>query len=180
MERLAARGFDAFFVGLESFKSSELNNYRKRTTVETNNKAVRVLEKYGMQCYSGLIVGYDWGKEDFDELIEYINSFEHPMVNIQPITPIKGTPYYEKVKHLITEDETRYARFDMAHVVMKPQKMSVRKFYYNILRAYLKTTASKAGKKYIMRRYGKKVYRRVRRGAYKIIGQYIRLIIYPY
>ena len=180
MERLAACGFDAFFVGLESFKSSELNDYRKRTTVETNNKAVRVLEKYGMQCYSGLIVGYDWGKEDFDELIEYINSFEHPMVNIQPITPIKGTPYYEKVKHLITEDETRYARFDMAHVVMKPQKMSVRKFYYNILRAYLKTTASKAGKKYIMRRYGKKVYRRVRRGAYKIIGQYIRLIIYPY
>ena len=78
-----------------------MNDYRKRTTVETNNKAVRVLEKYGMQCYSGLIVGYDWGKEDFDELIEYINSFEHPMVNIQPITPIKGTPYYEKVKHLI-------------------------------------------------------------------------------
>ena len=180
IERLAECGFDAFFVGLESFKSSELNDYNKRTTVETNNKAVRILEKYGMQCYSGLIVGYDWGKEDFDELIKYINSFEHPMVNIQPITPIKGTPYYEKVKHLITEDETRYERFDMAHVVMKPQKMSVRKFYYNILRAYLKTTASKAGKNYIKSRYGMKVYRRVRRGAYKIIGQYIKLIIYPY
>lgn len=165
--RLAECGFDAFFVGLESFKSSELNDYNKRTTVETNNKAVRILEKYGMQCYSGLIVGYDWGKEDFDELIKYINSFEHPMVNIQPITPIKGTPYYEKVKHLITEDETRYERFDMAHVVMKPQKMSVRKFYYNILRAYLKTTASKAGKNYIKSRYGMKVYRRVRRGASK-------------
>ena len=180
IERLAECGFDAFFVGLESFKSSELNDYNKRTTVETNNKAVRILEKYGMQCYSGLIVGYDWGKEDFDELIKYINSFEHPMVNIQPITQIKGTPYYEKVKHLITEDETRYERFDMAHVVMKPQKMSVRKFYYNILRAYLKTTASKAGKNYIKSRYGMKVYRRVRRGAYKIIGQYIKLIIYPY
>ncbi len=180
IERLAECGFDAFFVGLESFKSSELNDYNKRTTVETNNKAVRILEKYGMQCYSGLIVGYDWGKEDFDELIKYINSFEHPMVNIQPITPIKGTPYYEKVKHLITEDETRHERFDMAHVVMKPQKMSVRKFYYNILRAYLKTTASKAGKNYIKSRYGMKVYRRVRRGAYKIIGQYIKLIIYPY
>lgn len=178
--RLAECGFDAFFVGLESFKSTELQDYNKRTTVETNNKAVRILEKYGMQCYSGIIVGYDWDKKDFDGLIAYLNSFEHPMVNIQPITPIKGTPYYEKVKHLITEDQTRYERFDMAHVVMKPQKMSVRRFYYHIVRAYLKTMASAAGRKYIKRRYGIKVYRRVRRGAYKIMGQYIKLIIYPY
>lgn len=178
--RLAQCGFDAFFVGLESFKSCELSDYNKRTTVETNNRAVRILEKYGIQCYSGLIVGYDWGKSDFDQLIAYINSFEHPMVNIQPITPIKGTPYYERVKDLIFEDETRYERFDMAHVVIKPQKMSVRAFYYNILRAYMKTMVSAKSRRYIKVRYGRKIYRRVRRGAYKIIWQYIKLIINPY
>lgn len=178
--RLAQCGFDAFFVGLESFKSGELSDYNKRTTVEANNRAVRMLEKYGIQCYSGLIVGYDWEKRDFDKLIDYINGFEHPMVNIQPITPIKGTPYYEKVKDLICEDETRYERFDMAHAVMKPQKMSLRAFYCNILRAYMKTMVSAKGRKYIKDKYGKKVYRRVRRGAYKIIWQYIKLIIYPY
>lgn len=178
--RLAQCGFDAFFVGLESFKSCELSDYNKRTTVETNNRAVRILEKYGIQCYSGLIVGYDWGKSDFDQLIAYINGFEHPMVNIQPITPIKGTPYYERVKDLIFEDETRYERFDMAHVVIKPQKMSVRAFYYNILRAYMKTMVSAKSRRYIKVRYGRKIYRRVRRGAYKIIWQYIKLIINPY
>lgn len=178
--RLAQCGFDAFFVGLESFKSCELSDYNKRTTVETNNRAVRILEKYGIQCYSGLIVGYDWEKSDFDQLIAYINSFEHPMVNIQPITPIKGTPYYERVKDLIFEDETRYERFDMAHVVIKPQKMSVRAFYYNILRAYMKTMVSAKSRRYIKVRYGRKIYRRVRRGAYKIIWQYIKLIINPY
>ena len=178
--RLAQCGFDAFFVGLESFKSCELSDYNKRTTVETNNRAVRILEKYGIQCYSGLIVGYDWGKSDFDQLIAYINGFEHPMVNIQPITPIKGTPYYERVKDLIFEDETRYERFDMAHVVIKPQKMSVRAFYYNILRAYMKTMVSAKSRRYIKVRYGRKIYRRVKRGAYKIIWQYIKLIINPY
>ena len=178
--RLAQCGFDAFFVGLESFKSCELSDYNKRTTVETNNRAVRILEKYGIQCYSGLIVGYDWEKSDFDQLIAYINGFEHPMVNIQPITPIKGTPYYERVKDLIFEDETRYERFDMAHVVIKPQKMSVRAFYYNILRAYMKTMVSAKSRRYIKVRYGRKIYRRVKRGAYKIIWQYIKLIINPY
>ena len=62
---------------------------------------------------------------------------------------------------------------------MLPQKMSVRAFYYNILRAYLKTSASKKGRRYIIERYGKKVYRRVRKGAVKIAMQYIKLIIKP-
>ncbi len=176
---LAEIGFDAFFVGIESYKAGELSDYNKRTSVETNNAAVRVLEKHGLQCYSGLIVGYDWKKEDFDQLIDYLNSFKHPMVNIQPITPIKGTPYYERNKDKLTVPEDRYEYYDMAHAVMKPQYMSLRKFYYHILRAYLKTSASAKGRKYIKERYGKAVYRRVRKGAFKIALQYISLIIKP-
>lgn len=176
---LAQHGFDAFFVGIESFKKGELNDYNKRTSVEINTKAVRILEKHNVQCYSGLIVGFDWTKEDFDGLIAYLNSFEHPMVNIQPITPIKGTPFYEKNKHLITEDEKKYHRFDMAHAVMEPQKMSKRAMYYHIFRAYLKTSASRKGRRYIIERYGKKVYRRVRKGAAQIAWQYIKLMIKP-
>lgn len=176
---LSKHGFDAFFVGIESFKKGELNDYNKRTSVEINNKAVKILEKYDVQCYSGLIVGFDWTKADFNELISYLNSFKHPMVNVQPITPIKGTPFYEKNKHLIIEDEKNYHLFDMAHAVMKPLKMSKRAFYYNILRTYLKTSASKKGRRYIVERYGKKVYKRVRKGAFHIAWQYIKLIIKP-
>ena len=179
IELLANHGFDAFFVGIESFKTEELGDYNKRTSVEINNKAVRILEKHNVQCYSGLIVGFDWTRKDFNALIDYLNAFEHPMVNIQPITPIKGTPFYEKVKDQIVEDESRYENFDMAHVVMLPQKMSVRAFYYNILRAYLKTSASAKARKYIKARYGKRVYNRVKKGAFKIAMQYIKLILKP-
>ncbi|MBQ9710414.1 MAG: cobalamin-dependent protein [Clostridia bacterium] len=176
---LARHGFDAFFVGIESFKTSELGDYNKRTSVDVNNRAVRILERNGLQCYSGLIVGFDWTREDFDGLISYLNTFEHPMVNIQPITPIKGTPFYERMKDKIVEDERRYENFDMAHAVMLPEKMSVRAFYYNIVRAYLKTSASAKGRRYIKERYGKAVYRRVRKGAAKIAMQYFKLILKP-
>lgn len=176
---LADIGFDAFFVGIESYKEGELSDYNKRTSVEINNAAVRILERNGLQCYSGLIVGYDWKKKDFDNLIDYLNAFEHPMVNVQPITPIKGTPYYDKHKHELTVQEEKFEYFDMAHAVMKPQYMSYRRFYYHILRVYLKTSASKKGRKYIKERYGKGVYQRVRKGAVKIAMQYIRLIVKP-
>ena len=126
---LARHGFDAFFVGLESFKEGELEEYQKRTTVEVNNRAVRILEKHGVQCYSGLIVGYDWEK--------------------------------------------------MAHAVLELEHMSKRAFYYHILRAYWKTAASRKGRQYIRERYGRKVYRRVRRGALCITWQYLKLIVCP-
>ncbi len=168
-----------FFVGIESFKNSELSDYTKKTNVEINVKAVNILERNGLQCYSGLIVGEDWVKEDFDTLINHLNAFEHPLVNVQPITPMPGTPLYDEYGYEITEKRENYACWDMAHVVFKPLKMSKRLYYYHIVRTYLKTSANAKQRKFIKSCYGKKVYRRVRRGAAKIFFQYLRLIICP-
>lgn len=176
---LAAHGFDAFFVGLESFRDGELDFFDKRTSIEQNTVAVRILEKNGVQCYSGLIVGEDWEKKDFNTLIEYLNGFEHPLVNVQPITPMPGTPLYDEYAYEITVPRTRYELWDMAHVVFKPVHMSKRKFYYHIVRAYLKTSANARQRAYIRKRYGKKVYRRVKKGAAHVFFQYLRQMIKP-
>ena len=123
-----------------------------------------------MQCYSGLIVAEDWIKEDFDGLINYLNSFEHPLVNIQPITPIPGTPLFEKYPYVKTIKREDYGCWDMAHVIYNP---------LNMFRAYIKTSANKKQRKFIKEKYGMEVYKRVRRGATKIFFQYIKLMIMP-
>lgn len=179
MIMLKEHGFDAFFVGIESFKKEELNSFSKKTSVEINIAAVDVLERNGIQCYSGLIVGEDWVKEDFNTLINYLNSFKAPMVNIQPITPMPGTPLYDNYTLEITEKRENYAHWDMAHVVYEPLKMSKRKYYYHIVRAYLKTVANRKMRKLIKDKYGVAIYRRVRRGATKIFFQYLKLMIIP-
>lgn len=176
---LKAHGFDAFFVGIESFKKAELESFSKKTSVEINIKAVNILERNGLQCYSGLIVGQDWIKEDFNTLIEYLNKFNHPLVNIQPITPMPRTPLFDEYINKIEEDKANYAHWDMAHVVFKPTKMSKSKYYYHIIRAYYKTSASKKQRKFIKEKYGKAVYKRVKKGATKIFFQYFKLIIFP-
>lgn len=176
---LKDHGFDALFVGIESFKKSELNEFQKQSTVEQNIKAIRILEKNGIQCYSGLIVAEDWVKEDFDALIKYLNSFEHPQVNIQPITPMPGTPLFSEYKYEITIPREKYSCWDMAHVVYKPINLSKRKYYYHIMRAYIKTAANKKQRKYIKERYGKEIYKRVKKGATKIFFQYLKLMFFP-
>lgn len=172
-------GFDAFFVGIESFKSTELSDFAKQSSVEQNIKAINILENNGLQCYSGLIVAEDWVKEDFDTLIKYLNSFKHPLVNIQPITPMPGTPLFTTYKYPIILDRERYGRWDMAHLAFEPLKMSRRKYYYHIVRAYLKTSANKTQRKFIRETYGMKVYKRIKKGARKIFFQYLALMINP-
>jgi radical SAM superfamily enzyme YgiQ (UPF0313 family) len=176
---LHEHGFDAFFVGIESFKKTELNDFSKQSTVEENIKAVNILERNGLQCYSGLIVGEDWVKKDFDTLIEYLNTFEHPLVNIQPITPMPGTPLFDEYQYEVNVPREKYECWDMAHVVFKPINMKKRWYYYHIIRAYLKTSANKKQRKFIKERYGKDIYKRVRKGATKIFFQYLRLMVFP-
>lgn len=176
---LAAHGFEAFFVGLESFRAGELDDYDKRTSVEQNVAAVRVLERAGVQCYSGLITGPDWTRCDFDELINHLNSFDHPMVNIQPITPMPGTPLYDDERDSLVLDRGRTERWDMAHLAFVPTALSPRAYYWHLLRAYWSTSASAPQRRYLRQRYGVRAYRRVRRGAVGITWQYLKLIVHP-
>jgi radical SAM superfamily enzyme YgiQ (UPF0313 family) len=177
---LAAHGFEAFFVGLESFRAGDLADYDKRTSVEQNVRAVRVLEAAGVQCYSGLITGPEWDRADFDQLASFLNQFEHPMVNIQPVTPMPGTPLYADEGAGLSLSRDRAERWDMAHLAFTPQALSPRSYYWNLLRTYWTTSASAPQRRHLRRRYGTRVYRRVRRGALSITWQYLKLIAAPH
>lgn len=172
-------GFDAFFVGIESFKNEELEEFSKKASVEENMKAIKILEDNGLQCYSGLIVNEDWHKADFNNLITYLNGFEHPLVNIQPLTPMPGTPLFDNPPFEVILKRDNYACWDMAHLAFNPTKMSKRAFYYNIVRAYLKTSANRKQREFIKSRYGVDVYKRVKKGAWHIFFQYVKLMINP-
>jgi len=177
IELLKAHGLKAIFVGIESFKEEDLNNFNKRTTVDMNVRAVRILEKLGLECYSGIIVGIDWEKRDFDNLIKFLNIFEMPMLNIQPISPMPGTPTYNKYQNQIVVPREKYELWDMAHLLIEPSKMSRGKFYYNILRTYYMTALGLKAHIYIIKRYGLKIYWRTFKGSLYITWQYLKLII---
>ena len=172
-------GLTAVFIGLESFKETDLQNFNKKVTVQTNNQAVRILENAGIYCYSGLIAGLDFNDQDFDHLIEYLNTFRYPAINFQPITPIPGTPLFQKMADQICIPRTQYELWDMAHLVVRPTQISTRRFYYNIMRVYFCTSASLKAHKHILNRYGWKIYLRTLKGALCITWQYIKLLINP-
>jgi radical SAM superfamily enzyme YgiQ (UPF0313 family) len=176
---LAEHGFEGLFLGVPSLPRSDLANEGTRTSVEQVIEAVRVLEEVGVQCYSDLFTGEDWGRADFDRLIDFLHQLEPAMVNVQPVTPMPGTRHDDDEREQLSQSRHRSELWDNAHLAFRPTELPVRAYYWNLLRAHYKTTGNSSRRRYIRHRYGKRVYRRMLRGAMGNTWQYLKLIVRP-
>lgn len=170
-------GLRAVIVGLESCDSNELVDYNKKTNVEINEKAVSILKKYDVECYGTFILGLDWTKKDFNALANWIKKLGLVFVNLQPLTPLRGTELYESYKKdfIIREDE--YEKWDLAHLVVKPSKISIRKYYWYTMLLYYKITVNPKSAIYMIRKYGLHDTLKLSVGAFKVNLQYLKKLI---
>jgi hopanoid C-3 methylase len=175
IRRLRDVGLHAVFVGVESMRQEDLEALNKKMRVATNEEAIRILERHSIECYCGIVVGPDWSEEDFEGLTKWLNQFEHPLVNIQPVTPLPRTPLGERMRDVVRVPREAHARYDMAHLLWQPERLSVRRYYWLILRTYYLTMVGLRGHLYILRRYGFARYIRVARGIVHITLQYLVL-----
>jgi len=128
-------GLRTVIVGFESFSDHELKSYNKNTDVKTNEEAMRVLNNCRIECYATIIVSPDWGKKEFDYCRDKICKLGIHYVNLQPFTPLPGTGVVVEKDELIIP-YSDFERWDLAHVTIRPKKMSTTDFYKNILRLY--------------------------------------------
>lgn len=170
-------GLRAVIVGLESCDSKELNDYHKMTQVAVNEKAVGILKKYDVECYGTFITGIDWKKEDFKALERWIKKLGIVFVNLQPLTPLRGTELYERYRKdfIIREDE--YEKWDLAHLVVKPTYISVRKYYFYTMMMYYHIMVNPKSALYMIRKYGLKDTMKLSFGAFKVNLQYLEKLI---
>ncbi len=131
-------GLKTVIVGIESFYDHELKNYNKNLEAKTNEEALKILNINKIECYATIIVSPDWGKDEFDYCKEKIRKLGIHYVNLQPFTPLPGTGIKVPDNELIIP-YTDFARWDLAHVTIRPKKMSIADFYRNILRLYHST-----------------------------------------
>ena len=177
IKRFKEVGLRAVIVGLESCSSNDLDNYNKRTKVSTNEKAVEILKKYDVECYGTFILGLDWTKDDFDALYKWIKKLGLVFVNLQPLTPLRGTEMYEQYKKDFIIKEEEYEKWDLAHLVVKPSKISVRKYYWYTMLLYYKITANPKSFIYMVKRYGLHDTLKLSIGAAKVNMQYLKKLI---
>ena len=136
MAEFADLGLRAVIVGVESPHARELVQYNKKSSVEINEQAISILKKLGIDCYATMILGIDWDDGDFQELYLWLKKQRLRFVNLQPLTPLPGTPLFDDYKGLLTVPREKYEQWDLANLVVKPTKISLKRYYFNILKVY--------------------------------------------
>ncbi len=170
-------GLGAVIVGLESFRNEDLNKYNKRTSILENEEAIRILQRYNIEVYGTLILGMDFSKEDFVNLYKWIRKMGLIFVNLQPLTPLKGTDIYEVYEEDLAIKREEFEKWDLAHLVLKPEKMTTRRYYYEIIKLYYKITMHPTNVKKLIKKYGLKEVLKLSYGSSAVTLQYLQKIL---
>ena len=130
-----ALGLRTIIVGFESFNDDELSSLNKKTVSETNEKAMKILNVNQVDCYASVIVMPEWDKNDFARATKKMIDLGIRFVNVQPLTPLEKTDIDFDDNRLIIP-RSACEKWDLAHVVINPEKLSLSEYYEEILKMY--------------------------------------------
>lgn len=133
MKELAEVGFSCILVGFESISTSTLTAYNKQNNSSINDECINVLKDCGIACTALMIADLSFTHHDFKALYKWLISKPLRYASVQILTPLPGTDYYEQNEDKLLEHDIR--KWDLAHVLMKPQHLSRSRFMlkYQIL-----------------------------------------------
>ena len=137
-----------------------------------NERALGILRELDIGCYASIILGPDWDRDDFARLRRKVREMGILFANYQPLTPLPGTAMGVEEEDLVVSRE-EYSHWDLAHLVVRPKRLSAREYYAEIIRLY---TASVVHPLAIIRhlRYPLKDVLRISTGAFRVWRQYRR------
>ena len=170
-----AVGLRTVIVGLESFDDEELEHYNKHSSRDINERAMKVLNRYGVDCYAAVITAPNWDAGHFQRAGDKMLELGIKFVNLQPLTPLKGTGIEVPDEHLAIRHDD-YARWDLAHVAIRPEKMSLREYYAQILHLYERIVFNPANMLSLAVRHPLRMQWKLAKGIRRVRQQYLKRI----
>ena len=123
--------------GVESGSQEILNAMKKGTTVEQNEKAIRMTKKVGLSVTISVIIGYPGETKDtLQQTLDFIRRTEPDDVHMSLATPYPGIELYDVVKDLGLRMFEDWSRCDMQMQVFENPSLNLnfremRKKFYN-------------------------------------------------
>ncbi|MCB9915621.1 MAG: B12-binding domain-containing radical SAM protein [Planctomycetes bacterium] len=124
---MALSGCTGVFVGLESLNDDNLARARKRTPrADDYARRVALFHDSGIQVNGSFVLGFDGdGPDVFERTVQWIEATRLECATFHVLTPYPGTPLFARLERegrLLHRD---WGRYDTAHVVFRPARMSV-------------------------------------------------------
>lgn len=123
-------------VGLEAINDNKLSDYNKKSNVENNEKSIALCNKLDINIMGMFILDLDYTSKDFKTLYKWIKDHHLKHVAISIFTPEMNTEVFDEYKdRIITNNPSHW---DYLHLVAKPSKMSVKRYYFNYYKLLIK------------------------------------------
>lgn len=133
IKRWRSIGLSWMLIGFESFNADQLDWMNKKTDVETNEEAVRILQENDIEIQAAFIVDPKYSRNDFQSLQKYIKRLKLRSCQITILTPLPGTDLFKEMRSELTS--RNYELFDFFHAVL-PTNLPLDQFYREFCRLY--------------------------------------------
>ena len=175
--RFARNGLSAVLVGYESFSADELKRYEKKSTVEDNLAAAKILKEIQVDAWASFMIHPDWTVNDFRQLRRYIRELRPEIASMSPLTPFPALPLYEQYADRLLIDRSERERWNFATVSIMPSQMSLRRFYMEILLSNLYVNLFMNNTAYLIRKFGPATLVHLLAGSIRIMTRYVILML---
>lgn len=136
MKRLKEIGLYYVLVGLEAIDDRQLKGYNKKSSVFNNVRSIEICNDLNINIMGLFIIDLDYTTKDFKNLYKWIKNHNLKHVAISIFTPEMKTETYDMYKdRIITNNPSHW---DYLHLVAKPTKMSIKRYYFNYYKLLIK------------------------------------------
>lgn len=163
IEEFVDLGLKAVLVGYESFKDSELIKYKKKSTIDDNYIAAKILRDMKVDVWASFMAHPDWDRRDFKTFRKYINSLKPQIASINPLTPFPNLPLYKEYEDRLLYTDEDYEKWSFGQVMIRPSAMSLSRYYFELLKTNLYVNLFTNSKTEMLKHFG--------------IGNVLRLVI---
>jgi radical SAM superfamily enzyme YgiQ (UPF0313 family) len=172
-------GLKAVLVGYESFSNEELEAYKKPSRAEDAVKAARWLKEAGIDVWASFMLHPDWTRQDFRALRRHIKRLAPEIATFSPLTPFPGLPLYKHYKDQgrLLFDAEDYSAWSFGQVIIRPGRMSLRAYYYEVLKTILYLNFVSNHMHYITKKFGAATLLRMSGGAVRVFFRYVGLML---
>lgn len=177
VKRMAQNGLRAVLVGYETFSQKELEIYKKKSTVEDSFKASAILKEIGIDCWASYMLHPDWDTKDFSSFRSFIKKLRPEISTFSPLTPFANLPLYEKYKDRLLFDVDAYEQWSFGKVTIRPSRISLRRYYYEMVKTILFVNLYMNSTSYMIRRFGLATLYRLFIGSVKLLPVYLKLMM---
>ncbi len=175
--RMAKNGLQAVLVGYETFSQQEMDDYRKKSSVEDSFKCRDILKELGIDCWASFMLHPDWDREDFRKFRKHIRKLSPQISTFSPLTPFPNLPLYEQYKGRMIFGVDDFEQWSFGKVSIMPSKISLRRYYYEMIKTIFYVNFFLNSTSYMIKRFGFSTLFRVMKGSIKVLPMYLKLML---